>query len=247
MLLEDKTIVLTGCNRGIGLSTLRLLAINGASVWACVRKPDNQFLRAVDEITLETGSKITPVYFDLSDFREVKVGAKKILADKLAIDVLINNAGSIFTGPAVLTSIDKVTEMFNINFASQMLFTQYLMRNMMKNRSGCIVNVSSSAAIEGNEGRLAYAASKAAIISATKVLSRELGQYNIRVNAIAPGLTDTDMMTSSTDPDVLVETLKQVGLGRVASPEEIAKVILFLASDLSSYVTGQVIRVDGGM
>lgn len=247
MLLENNTVVVTGCNRGIGLAILRLIAENGASVWACVRKPDDRFSAIVEEITKDTNRKITPVYFDLNDVSQVKAGAKMILSEKTQIDVLVNNAGSIFTGPAFLTPIEKLNDMFTVNFASQILFTQYLMRNMMKNRSGSIVNVSSSAAIEGNEGRLAYAASKAAVLSATKVLSRELSLYGIRVNAIAPGLTNTDMMNSSTDPNALKETLERVAMGRVASPEEIAKVVIFLASDLSSYVTGQVIRVDGGM
>lgn len=247
MLLRDKRVVLTGCNRGIGLATLRLLSENGAHVWACARKPNDQFFNVIEEIGDKTGFKINPIYFDLNNPEEVKAGAKTILEEKDPIDILINNAGSIFTGPALLTPIKKIEEMLSVNFTSQVLFTQYISRNMMKHRSGSIVNISSSAGIEGNEGRLAYAASKAAMISATKVLARELGQYNIRVNAIAPGLTDTEMMASSTDEGALEETLERVIMGRVASPDEISKVVIFLASELSSYMTGQVIRVDGGM
>ena len=113
--------------------------------------------------------------------------------------------------------------------------------------NGSIINVSSSAAIEGNEGRTAYAASKAAIINSTKVMAKELALNNVRVNAIAPGLTETDMMKESTPKDSIEDTLRRTCLKRVGRPEEIANVALFLASDLSSYMTGQVLRVDGGM
>ena len=118
---------------------------------------------------------------------------------------------------------------------------------MSKTKSGSIVNISSSAAHEGNVGRSAYASSKSAFETMSKVMSRELGRYNIRVNSIAPGLTDTEMMKSSTPKKFLDETIARLSLNRVAQPKEIANVILFLASDLSSYITGQTIRVDGGM
>ena len=117
----------------------------------------------------------------------------------------------------------------------------------MKQRFGNIINVSSSAALYANRGRVAYASSKAALITATKVLAKELGPYNIRANVIAPGLTDTEMMKNSTSEDALNETTGRLCLKRVAEPDEIAKSILFLSSDLSSYVTGHVLRVDGGM
>jgi len=118
---------------------------------------------------------------------------------------------------------------------------------MIRNGSGSIINISSSAAIEGNEGRSAYAASKAAIIASTKVMAKELASNNVRVNAIAPGLTETDMMIESTTKDAIEDTLKRTCLKRIGRPEEIANVVLFLSSDLSSYMTGQVLRVDGGM
>jgi 3-oxoacyl-[acyl-carrier protein] reductase len=247
MLLHGKQAVLTGCNGGIGLATLRLLVENGADVWACVRTPNDQFIDVIEKIVAETGFNIKPVYFDLNSPEQVKAGAKKILEEKIPIDILINNAGSICTSPALLTPVNKIEEMLTVNFTSQILFTQYISRNMVKHRSGSVINIASSAGIEGNEGRLAYASSKAAMISATKVLARELGQYNIRVNAIAPGLTDTEMMTSSTDKEAIVETLNRVIMRRVAVPSEIGSVVVFLASDLSSYMTGQIVRVDGGM
>ena len=118
---------------------------------------------------------------------------------------------------------------------------------MVKNKKGSIVNISSSSAIEANIGRIAYASSKAALITASKVIANELGKFNIRVNVIAPGLTDTDMMNESTPISALNETINRISLGRIAKPSEIANVALFLSSDLSNYITGQVFRVDGGM
>ena len=146
-----------------------------------------------------------------------------------------------------MTSIEKYKKLFNTNFYSQILFTQLVLKSMMKNKKGSIIFISSSSAIDGNEGRSAYVSTKAAINGQCKVLSREVGKYNIRVNSIAPGLTNTDMMKKNTPENVIDQITSQTSLNRCAEPEEIANVTLFLASDLSSYVTGQVIRVDGGM
>ena len=145
-----------------------------------------------------------------------------------------------------MTPLSKVKEMFDINFFSMFQFTQGIVKSMVKN-GGSVVNISSSAAIEGNEGSVSYASSKSAVITFGQVISRELGGNNIRINTIAPGLTETEMMKGSTPDDVLERTLDRVSLHRIAKPKEIANVVLFLASDLSSYMTGQVLRVDGGM
>ena len=146
-----------------------------------------------------------------------------------------------------MTSIKKFKEIFDINFFSQVLFTQYILKSMVKNKKGSIVNISSTSGIDSNAGRSAYSASKAALISQSKALSRELGIHNIRVNTIAPGLTDTDMMKNNTAKNVIENVLENVSLKRLADPEEIANAVLLLSSDLSSYITGQTIRVDGGM
>jgi 3-oxoacyl-[acyl-carrier protein] reductase len=138
-------------------------------------------------------------------------------------------------------------EVFEINYFSQMLLTQSITKIMTRQKCGRIVNISSSAAIEGNEGRTAYASSKAAMIASTKVMAKELAIYNISVNAIAPGLTETDMMQGSTPKEALEYTLQRISMKRVGKPEEIANVALFLSSELSTYMTGQVLRVDGGM
>ena len=177
----------------------------------------------------------------------IKDSANKILKSNKAIDILINNAGTIHTALFQMTSIKKLKEVFDVNFFSQTIFTQYILKSMIKNKKGCIVYISSSSALDGNEGRSAYSSAKAAIIAHAKVLSRELGVYNIRVNSIAPGLTNTDMMKKNHKDEIVNEMVSRISLRRIANPEEIANVVLLLSSDLTSYITGQVIRADGGM
>ena len=146
-----------------------------------------------------------------------------------------------------MTSGKKLKELFEVNFFSQTIFTQYILKSMIKNKKGSIVYISSSSALDGNEGRSAYAATKAAIITQAKVLSRELGAHNIRVNSIAPGLTNTDMMQKNHKREKIDEVISRTSLRRIGEPKEIANIVLLLASDLTSYITGQNIRVDGGM
>ncbi len=247
MLLASKIAVITGCNRGIGKSILEKFSENGANIFACVRKIDNDFLSLIKKIQKENNNKITPIELDLSNKENVKEAGNKILSYEKDIDILVNNAGSISTSLFQMTSIDKYKELFEINFYSQILFTQTILKSMMKIKRGNIIFISSSSGIDGNEGRSAYASSKAAIIAQSKVLSRELGRYNIKVNTVAPGLTNTDMMKKNTPDKILNEVISQISLNRVGEPNEVANVALFLSSSLSDYITGQVIRVDGGM
>jgi len=247
LLLKNKNTVITGCNRGIGKEIVRVFSENGANIWACVREESGTFSKYIKNLEQKHSVSINPVYFDLSDEEQIKSGLKTIKETKEPVDILVNNAGAIFTALFQMTSMKKLKEMFEINYFSQMLLTQYISRIMMRQKSGSIINISSSAAIEGNEGRTGYASAKAAMITSTKVLAKELAPYNIRVNAVAPGLTQTEMMVSSTPEDALKETLNRICMKRVGQPEEIANSVLFLASDLSSYMTNQVLRVDGGM
>ena len=247
MLLKGKTAAITGCNRGIDKAILEIFAKNGANIWACARKPQKNFEKYINALSNKYSVEISPIYFDLNNEEEIKEAAKKITVSKKPLNILVNNAGIIFTSLFQMTSLNKIKDIFETNLFSNLLFTQYLVKIMIKQKNGSIINISSSAAIEGNEGRIAYASSKSAIITSSKVLARELGIHNIRINTVAPGLTMTDMMKESTPQDVLENTLKRIPMNRVADPREIANVILFLSSELSSYITGQVIRVDGGM
>ena len=247
MLLKNKVAVITGSNRGIGKQTLEIFSKNGADVIACVRKSSNDFIEYTKKLSQETKNSIDIVDLDLQSENSVKDAIKRIVSMNKKIDILINNAGSIYTGIFQMTTISKLREIFEINFFSQSVFVQGLVKTMIKNKSGSIIYISSSSAIDANEGRSAYSASKAAIITQAKTLSKELGAFNIRVNCIAPGLTQTDMMKNNTPDNILQEVIKTIPLKRVGDPNEIANVILFLASDLSTYLSGQTIRVDGGM
>ena len=247
MLLPNKTAVITGCKKGIGKALLEEFSKNGANIFACVRKVDDEFQSNIKKIQDKNKNEIYPVEIDLSNEQNVIEGAKEILAKKIPIDILINNAGVVFSSIFQMTSSSKYKEIFDINFHSQILLTQFIIKAMIKNKNGNIVFISSSSGIDGNEGRSAYVASKAAIIGQAKVLSKEVGRFNIKVNTIAPGLTNTDMMRNNTPEKMTNEIVSKLSLGRVAEPKEIANVALFLCSELSDYITGQVIRVDGGM
>ncbi len=247
MLLANKTAVVTGANRGIGQSIIDLFSKNGANIFACSREVNDKFSQFIKLTEQKYKNKIIPLELDLSNINSIKSAFAKIKEENLEIDILINNAATIHTALFNMTSIDKLKEIFEINFFSQTLFTQYISKLMIKNNSGSIVYMSSSSAIDSNEGRSAYSASKAAIISQAKTLSRELGRHNIRVNAIAPGLTKTDMMYENTSKEIIDQFKNNISLNRYAEKIEVANVALFLSSELSSYINGQTIRVDGGL
>ena len=247
MLLKNKTSIITGCNRGIGLHILETFAQHGADVFACYRKKSDQIINNCKIFSEKFGVKIYPVFFDLRNKDELKNAFQEISENAESIDVLVNNAGIIHTSLFQMTKIENYREIFEVNFFSYIDFTQRISKLMTRKKNGSIINISSSAAHEANIGRSAYASSKSSIEVLSKVISRELGRFNVRVNSIAPGLTETDMMKKSTPDQFLKETLNRISLNRVGNPNEIANVALFLASDLSSYLTGQNIRVDGGM
>lgn len=246
-MLKNKNIILTGANGGIGFATLNILSQKGANIFACARKKDAKFEDTIIKLEKEYNVKIIPIYFDITKKDELKNAIKQIRSYKIPIDGLVNNAGAIFTNLFTMTPIENFHNMFEINYFSQIEFTQHIVKLMMRQKSGSIVNISSSAAIFANEGRSAYAAAKSALITSSKVLAKEVGNYNIRVNVVAPGLTDTKMMRESTPENALKDTVDRLCLKRVAKPIEIANVVLFLLSDMSSYMTSQVISVDGGM
>tara|TARA_B110001454_G_C12719766_1_gene434225 strand:+ start:2164 stop:2907 length:744 start_codon:yes stop_codon:yes gene_type:complete len=247
MLLKNKVAVITGCSQGIGNKIVEIFSKNGAKIFACARVLDDKFKLNIKKIALENKSKIIPIKLDLNIEDSIKEASNEILSESKSIDILINNAGIIHTANFQMTSHNKLKEIFEVNFFSQNKFTQYISKPMIKNKKGNIVYISSTSGIDANHGRSAYSSSKAAIIAQSKALSRELGFYNIRVNAIAPGLTDTNMMKNNTSEEIINNVVNSLSLKRVGKTSEIANVVLFLASDLSSYITGQTLRVDGGM
>jgi len=247
MLLKNKNAVITGCNKGIGKKVLEVFSANQANIFACVRNTKDDFVKFTSDLQKRYNNKIYIIKLDLSNETNLKTAAQEIVSKNIPIHILVNNAASIHTALFQMTPLSKLKEIFEIDFFSQSLFTQLILKSMIKNKSGSIIHVSSSSAIDGNEGRSAYLTAKAALIAQSKVLSREVGHFNIRVNSIAPGLTNTEMMTKNTDKKMITNIEQLTSLKRIGEPQEIANVVLFLASDLSSYVTGQVIRADGGM
>ena len=245
MLLKNKTAVITGCNRGIGKAILKTFARNGADIFACARMESSDFTEMIDMLTKATGVSITPIYFDLADAEQVKQGAKTIIASKKKIDALVNNAAVTSGGFFQMTSMQEMERVFKINFFAQILLTQTLSRYMARFKTGSIINIGSTAGLIGAAGTVGYGSSKAALMYASKAMATELGEANIRVNAIAPGITKTDMFDEM-EVQARNKLIASAALKRPAEAEEIANVALFLASDLSTYVTGQVLRADGG-
>ena len=246
MLLKNKLALITGSNRGIGLSTLKKFSENGADIIACARNKSENFEKNIVTLAKKNKNKITPIYFDLTNEDEMKKGIEQINDLSSKLEIIVNNAGINQVSLFQMTSIEKIKEVFDINFFSHLRLTQKLMKVMIRNKKGSIINIASNAAEECDAGRLAYASSKAALIAFTKVLSKELGNFNIRVNSIAPGLTRTEMMDKDISKKIIDEAIKKVALKRVAEPDEIANVATFLASDLSSYISGELIFATGG-
>ena len=246
MLLQNKTAIITGSNRGIGKAVLETFAENGADIFACVRKESDEFSNVTARLSEKTGVSITPVYFDLAESEQVKSGVKSILSSKKQIDILVNNAGVASGSFFQMTSLKDLKQVFEINFFSQILFTQGISRYMTRFKTGSIINIASTAGLIGDAGMTSYGSSKAALIFATKTMATELGEMNIRVNAIAPSITKTDMFDQM-EEKARSKLINASALKRPAEAVEVANVALFLASDLSSYVTGQVLRVDGGL
>lgn len=245
-MLSGKTAVITGCLQGIGRSTMDMFAENGANVFACCQSANDDFSRHVEELSPKYDVRIIPIYFDMLDEAAIKQGVRDIQKSKMNVDVLVNIAGANIDALFHMVTMDQLRKTFEINFFSQILFTQYITRLMLKQGKGSVINVSSISAIDGNIGQLSYSASKGAIISATKTMAQELGPKGIRVNAIAPGVIQT-AMTAGLPHEALTRLLSRSNLDRVGLPSEVANVIMYLASDMSSFVTGQIIRIDGGI
>lgn len=246
MLLKGKNAVITGCLRGIGRTTMEVFAENGADIWACCESKSQEFEDDLVELAQRHSVNITPIYFDFLDSEQIKKAMKTIIASKKPVDILVNVAGMTYNALFHMTTMDKMKQVFEVDFFSQMLVTQLITKVMVKQKAGSVINISSVAAIDGNRGQVAYSAAKAAFIGATKTLAIELAESGVRVNAVAPGVIKTAMTAELTEEDyrklIAASSLKRAGF-----PGEVAKVLLFLASDMSSYVTGQVLRVDGGM
>lgn len=241
----NKTALITGSNRGIGLATAKRFAAAGFNVCMHARKKTDEFSAVIEEIESTTDSNISAVYFDVSCKNEIELEIENLLKQN-HIDVLVNNAGVLHEGLFLMTPIDTIKEIFEINLFAAMTITQYVAHDMLRKKSGSIINLASEGGIHQRRGDTAYGTSKAAVIAWTKALAAELGPFGIRVNAVAPGATNTRMVESMNDK-TRDEHLKKCYLRRLAKPEEIADAIFYLASDNASFITGHVLSVDGGI
>lgn len=243
---KGKNIVITGSSRGIGLAILELFAQEGANIAACSNKQSDAVMQKYREIAAKNDIQITPYFFDMSNEEAVKDGVKEIKTAMPVVDVLVNNAGVSHIAPFMMSKMEDLHRVFQINYFSQMVLTQDLLGCLKKAKGASIVNTTSIAGLDGGIGVTAYGSSKAAIALTTKVLAQELAFFKIRVNGVAPGMVETDMAISMGEKAV-ENTSNSAALRRLAQPEEVAQMVVFLASEQASYITGQIVRVDGGI
>lgn len=245
MRFENQVAVVTGAGRGIGQAIALRLANEGARV-ACVSRTEANAKSIVDQIHAIRPNAAKPYSVDVADHAAVqKIGAQ-ILGDFSRADILINNAGITRDVLAMRMSLEDWDSVVNTNLRGAFSFTQSIIRAMIKQRGGRIINISSVIGLMGNAGQANYAASKAGLIGLTKSLARELASRNITVNAVAPGFITTDM-TASLPDEVKSSIRSKIPLGKTGTPEDIANAVAFLASPEAGYITGQVLCVDGGI
>ena len=243
-MLRGKVCIVTGGSRGIGKAISQVFAQNGAVVYAVATR-EGSIEEWSEDFNRTVSGEVRPLYFDIS---EESSCLKAVMTIKKAcghIDGLVNNAGVEFNELIGMISRDNMEKMFSVNVYGTVNMLQIVSRVMSRQETGgSIVNITSMTALRGNKGQLVYSATKGAVIALTKSAAKELAEKKIRVNAIAPGLTNTDMMKQA-DPEKLQSRINNICMGRLAEPEDIAKACLFMVSDLSSYVSGQILAVDG--
>ena len=242
-MLSGKNAVVTGASRGIGKAIVEAFARNGANVWACARKPDGQFEAHLAELADECHVWVKPVYFELTEEDQIKAGMKQILSEHKNIDILVNNAGVFVMQSFQMTPMEKIRNAYQINLFAPMLITQTLLRAMMRTKNGSIVNIGSMAGEKSSPGNSIYGSSKAALMHWTTILASETAANGVRVNAVAPGNIETDILAAHRSE--VRETLhKESFMDRLGTPAEIA--VTFLASDMAKYINGAVLDVNGG-
>lgn len=245
MLLKGKKAMVTGGARGIGKEIVLDFLHEGAAVWYLDLNPSD-FQAEMDQTARAGGGKAVFKKADVSQAAEVTRVVEEVVSEAGGIDVLVNNAGITRDGLIFRMSLENWEKVLTINLTSAFLISQAVARLMIKQRSGSIINMASVVGLGGNGGQANYASSKAGLIGLTRSLAKETGGRGVRVNAVAPGYIDTEM-TRALPEAARQAILGQVSLNRPGQPQEVAKVVTFLASDMSSYVSGAVLRVDGCM
>lgn len=244
--LADRVAVVTGALGGIGWASARALARHGASVVLVARQEGEEIDERVAQLTAETGGDHLGVRCDVRRRDEIQSTVRAVFAKYKRLDILVNNAGVLDDALIGMMTDEAIANVFETNTFAPMHFMQAASRLMKRHGSGSIINVSSIVGRNGNAGQVNYAGSKAALIGMTYSAAKELAPEGIRVNAVAPGFIDT-AMARQVPESVFSQRLDSIAMGRIGTPDDVANVILFLACDLSSYVTGQVLGVDGGM
>lgn len=244
-MLENKVALVTGASRGIGRATAIKLASYGATVIVNYQGSKEKAEEVVGTI-LANGGQAESYGCDVSDFESCGNMIGEIIKKYGHLDILVNNAGITRDGLIMKMSEEDFEKVINVNLKGAFHTIRHASRYFLKQRSGSIINISSVSGVSGNAGQANYSAAKAGLIGLTKSVAKELGSRGIRVNAVAPGFIETDMTDAM--PDSAKEAIKgQITMGRIGTPDDIANVVAFLASDAASYVTGQTIAVDGGM
>lgn len=244
-MLKGKKALVTGSSRGIGRKIVEVFLANGAEVWGLCSKP-SAAKAELEAMAAEKGTAFHEICANVGDAEQLSEVVKAALAEAGNFDILVNNAGITRDGLSFRMKMEDWQNVLNVNLTGTFVITQIVSNAMLKARSGSIINMSSIVGVHGGAGQVNYSASKAGLIGYSKSLAKEVGVRGIRVNCIAPGFIETDM-TAVLKEDYVKAMLDTVPMKRGGKPEDIANVALFLASDMSSYVTGQVIGVDGGM
>ena len=245
MRFENQVAIVTGAGRGIGHAIAVRLASEGARV-ASVSRTEANAQKTADEINAARADAAKAYPVDVSDHAAVQKAGAQILEDFGRVDILVNNAGVTRDGLSMRMSVEDWDTVLNTNLKGAFNFVQAIQRSMIKQRSGRIINISSVIGLIGNAGQANYAASKAGLLGLTKSLAREMASRGITVNAVAPGLIETDMTAVLSD-EIRKAILSKIPLGSLGAPDDIASAVAFLAAPEARYITGQVLAVDGGM
>lgn len=244
-MLENKKALVTGSSRGIGKTIVETFLNNGCEVWGLCTKP-SAAQNDLEKLAQENGVKFHELHADASDHALLEEVIKKALEESGGFDVLVNNAGITRDGLSFHMPMENWQKVIDVNLTAVFVISKIVSYDMIHKKHGSIINMTSISGVHGEAGQVNYASSKAGLIGLTKALSKEVGKRGVRVNAIAPGFIDTEM-TQAVDENVRAQWVNMIPMHRAGTTQEVAGVTLFLASDLSTYVTGQVIGVDGGM